>query len=428
MDTIASMESEVRSYSRSFPALFVKARNERLWDADGREYIDFFAGAGALNYGHNPPMLKRKLIEYLHLDGITHTLDMVSSAKIRFLDTFRDIILAPRGMGDYKVMFPGPTGTNAVESALKLARKVTGRSTVVSFTGGFHGMTLGALSATGNRMKRAGAGLPLGHVVSMPYDGYFGDRLDTADYLERMLADQGSGLDLPAAILLETVQGEGGLHAASPEWLRRMATICQRHGVLLIVDDVQMGCGRTGPFFSFETAGIEPDLVCLSKSIGGYGLPMALTLMKPEHDLWKPGEHNGTFRGNNLSFVAAAEALSYWSTPRFEHEIRRKSARMRQFLLRLVRDYPGAGGELRGRGLVQGLAFPHSGFAEHVCRKAFTKGLIMETSGPDSEVIKLMPPLTIEDEQLEQGLAIVEQSLADTLNSRHPEPAERGAP
>lgn len=406
------LESEVRSYCRHFPAVFTKASGHTLWDRQGKAYLDFFAGAGALNYGHNPPGIKEKLIEYLRQDGITHSLDMATDAKETLLTRFRDVILAPRGL-DYKVMFPGPTGTNAVESALKLARKVTGRTSVWSFTNGFHGMTIGSLSVTGNRRKRNGAGTPLPHAVSMPYDGYMGPDTDTARYLERLLEDEGSGVSLPAAMILETVQGEGGLHAASESWLRRIEALCRTHNILLIVDDVQAGCGRTGPFFSFETAGIRPDIVCLSKSIGGYGLPLALTLFKPELDIWGPGEHNGTFRGNNLGFVAAAEALRYWEDDGLRRAVEAKAAAVRAFLEHLVGAYPFLQGEVRGKGLMQGIAVKADGLAERICARAFARGLIMETSGPNSKVVKVMPPLTIGEKELEQGLSILEESVKD---------------
>src|SRR5690625_4683232 len=213
--------------------------------------------------------MKKLLIEYIENDSITHSLDMATNARGEFLNRFNEVILKPRKL-DYKVMFPGPTGTNTVESALKLARKITGRETVISFTNAFHGMTIGSLSVTGNASKRSGAGIPLNHSISFPFENYLSDD-SSIDYIERYLEDSGSGVSLPAAIILETVQGEGGINAASDKWLQSIEKICRRFGILLIIDDVQAGCGRTGTFFSFERAGIEPDIVCLSKSIGGYG-------------------------------------------------------------------------------------------------------------------------------------------------------------
>jgi diaminobutyrate-2-oxoglutarate transaminase len=404
--TFERLESNVRSYCRDFAAVFTRAKDHRIWAEDGREFIDFFAGAGGLNYGHNPDDMKEKLLEYIGRDGITHGLDMATSAKESFLERFNDVVLGPRGM-TYRVLFPGPTGTNAVEAALKLARKVTGRTGIVSFTNGFHGMTLGALALTANPFKRSGAGVPLGHGTAMPYCGYMGDKLDTLAYLDRMVGDAGSGLDLPAAVIVETLQGEGGLNTASFEWLRGVADICARHEILLIVDDIQAGCGRTGPFFSFEPAGIKPDIICLSKSISGYGLPLAITLVKPEYDRFAPGEHNGTFRGNNPAFVTATAALRHWETPALQRATAAKAETVRQALTRIVASNPGLRGQVRGRGLMQGIAIGVPGLAKDVCAAAFDRGLIMETSGPASEVAKVMPPLTIDDAALTRGLEIL---------------------
>lgn len=410
------LESEVRSYCRSFKAVFDKARNAKVWDVKGNEYIDFFAGAGALNYGHNNPAIRHKLIGYMLDDGVTHSLDMATKAKETFLTRFNNSILKPRGL-DYKIMFPGPTGTNSVESALKIARKATGRSNIICFTNAFHGMSLGSLAATGNTFKRKGAGVDLPNTTFMPYDGYLGERIDTAEILAKLLGDPGSGIDLPAAVILETVQGEGGLNVAGFAWLRRIEALCRKHDILLIVDDVQMGCGRTGSFFSFEGSGIQPDIVCLSKSIGGYGLPLALTLIKPEYDLWSPGEHNGTFRGNNLGFVAASEALSYWEEDTFKIELAGKIRRIHNALVQLLADHPHVDAHIKGRGMIQGISFGKPELAARLSATAFKNGVIMETSGPYDEVAKLMPPLTIEPSVLEQGLAIIKKSFEEVVKA-----------
>ena len=415
MEIFEQYESKVRSYSRSFPTVFKKARNYKLWDINDKEYIDFFAGAGALNYGHNNEKMKKLLIEYLEEDAITHSLDMATVARGEFLKKFNEVILQPRNM-DYKVMFPGPTGTNTVESALKIARKVTGRNTVISFTNGFHGMTIGSLSVTGNASKRGGAGIPLNNSVFMPFDDYVKNS-SSIEYIEAFLENSSSGIDLPAAMILETVQGEGGINAASYEWLRSIEKICRRFDILLIIDDVQAGCGRTGTFFSFEPAEITPDIVCLSKSIGGYGLPMALTLIKSEYDIWEPGEHNGTFRGNNMAFIAATEALKYWETNKFSQEIAQKAEMMSSFVDYVIHEYPQLNAEKRGRGLMQGVACKETEISEGICGEAFRRGLLMETSGPEGEVFKFLPPLTIDQEGLESGFQIVEDSIRDVLNN-----------
>ena len=416
MNVFESLESEVRSYCRGWPTVFQKASGSHLYDENGRAFLDFFAGAGTLNYGHNNPLLKERLITYLADDNLVHSLDMHTVAKRDFLETFQEVILAPRGL-DYKVQFPGPAGTNAVEAALKLARKYTGRETIVSFTNAFHGMSLGALAVTGNSMKRSGAGIPLNHAVRMPFDNYLDGRTPDFLFFERLLGDSGSGLDTPAAVIVETVQGEGGLNAASPEWLRGLADLCKRQDILLIVDDVQMGCGRTGPFFSFESAGITPDIVCLSKSIGGYGMPLALTLFRPDLDIWEPGEHNGTFRGISPAFVTAKEAIDvYWSDDELEKSTKAKGERIAAAFQGIVEAYPDANLLAKGRGLARGLEFANGDLAGKVCAAAFERGLLMETSGPDGEVMKLLPPLTLTDEELTKGLSIIDEAIATVLN------------
>ncbi|MFD3537661.1 diaminobutyrate--2-oxoglutarate transaminase [Streptomyces sp. NPDC058664] len=409
-----ALESEVRSYCRAWPVVFERASGSRLYDEHGRPYLDFFAGAGSLNYGHNNPALKRALLDYLGGDGITHGLDMSTTAKRDFLETFHETVLEPRAL-PYKVMFPGPTGTNAVEAALKLARKVTGRQTVVSFTNAFHGMSLGSLAVTGNAAKRAGAGVPLHHAIRMPFDDYLDGQLTDFLWFERLLGDAGSGLDHPAAVIVETVQGEGGINVARAEWLRGLAELCRRHDMLLIVDDIQMGCGRTGDFFSFEEAGITPDIVTLSKSISGYGLPMALCLFRPELDVWQPGEHNGTFRGNNPAFVTATAALdAYWRDGALRERTLSRAGRIESALLDLCAGDGRTGVSVRGRGLVWGLEFADGERAEAVCRRAFETGLLVETSGPDGEVVKLLPPLTATDDELDEGLGILARSVRHT--------------
>ncbi|MFP4208687.1 MAG: diaminobutyrate--2-oxoglutarate transaminase [Wenzhouxiangella sp.] len=420
IDTINRLESAVRGYVRNFPCVFTHAREARLTDEDGREYIDFFAGAGVMNYGHNHPDLKRALLDYLAEDRIVHSLDMATAAKARFLERFEEVILKPRGL-DYRVQFPGPTGTNAVEAALKLARKVTGRERVISFTNAFHGMTLGSLAVTGNSFKRAGAGVPLSNVSMVPFDSYLDEGKDQSlALLEAMLADDGSGLDKPAAAIIETVQAEGGVNVARMEWLKELAAVLKRHDVLLIVDDIQVGCGRTGPFFSFEPAGITPDIVCLSKSLSGFGLPLAVTLMRPELDVWAPGEHNGTFRGHNPAFVTATAALEFWTDDQLERATACKAARVSERLEALVRRIP-VTAELRGRGLIQGIEFTDAGMAAECSAEAFKRGLIIETAGVDDQVLKLLPPLMIPDADLDAGLSIVEQAVQAVAGRRAPD-------
>lgn len=406
---IEELESNVRSYCRSFPVTFDTAKGSVITDDKGNRYIDLFAGAGALNYGHNEPRIKQAVVDYMMRDGISHALDLTTSAKEEFLLAFSQKILQPRGL-EYKVMFPGPTGTNAVESALKIARKTTGRREIIAFTNAFHGMTLGSLALTGNGGKRAGAGVPLDNVSRMPFCNYLGDKMDTLDYLDRLLLDGSSGVERPAAIIVETIQAEGGVNEASSEWLRRLQTIARRHGALFIVDDIQTGCGRTGTFFSFEKAELRPDIVCLSKSLSGYGLPFALTLMHPHLDVLGPGEHNGTFRGNNLAFVAGKRALElYWSDDRLEKSVDQKAELIADRLERIARSHRGV---RKGRGFLQGIAFQDLRLAGAASKAAFERGVMIETSGANDEVLKVLCPLTIERELLVEALQRVGDAVS----------------
>ncbi|MFB7907332.1 diaminobutyrate--2-oxoglutarate transaminase [Kitasatospora sp. NPDC056076] len=406
------LESAIRTYCRRFPAVFTRASGHRMWDEDGREYLDFLSGAGALNYGHNPADARQALVDYLLADGPVHGLDLHTGAKRRFLERFQEVVLAPRGLS-YRVQFTGPTGTNAIESAFKTARRVTGRTDIVAFTGGFHGLSLGALAASATAFKRDAAGVPLGNVVRMPYEGFAGEGVDTIDYLTRMLDDPGSGMDKPAAFVVETVQGEGGLATATPEWLRRLAQVARERDILLIVDDIQAGCGRTGTFFSFEESGITPDLVCLSKSISGYGLPMALVLVKPELDQLGPGEHSGTFRGNNLAFVTAAAVLDHWADPAFTEGLAARVKVLDGLLADLARRFAALGCTPRGRGLIRGLGFTDPALADKVSRAAFAAGLLVETTGARGQVLKIMPPIVLAEDRLTHGITL----LADVIDA-----------
>lgn len=414
--TFDELESNVQSYARSFPVVFNRAEGAFLFDSNNRRYIDFLAGAGSLNYGHNNPILRERLVEYITSGGITHSLDMHTVAKEAFLSTFGELVLQPRGL-DFVVQFPGPTGTNAVEAALKLARNVTGRHNIIAFTNGFHGVSLGAMAATGNSHHRSAAGIPLTGVSHMPYSNYFGDELDTIRYLEQMLDDPSSGIDKPAAVIVETVQGEGGLNTASMEWLRSLERACRARDILLIVDDIQAGCGRTGNFFSFEPAGIKPDIVTLSKSLSGFGIPFAVTIFRDDIDQWKPGEHNGTFRGNNHAFVTATAALDhYWRDETFCTEINHKGDLIATRLNNIASEYEPEMIVARGRGMMRGLNCHSGRLASNISRRCFRAGLIIETSGSEGQVVKCLPPLVTPDDVLEQALDILSQAVSDAVD------------
>jgi len=412
MKIISQFESNVRCYCRHFPDLFVKAKDSFLISKSGKKYLDFFSGAGTINYGHNNIFFKKDIINYIENDGIIHALDIATEAKQKFLSNFQNIILKPRKL-KYKVQFSSPAGTDSVESAIKLARKVKKRHLIIHFTNSYHGMTLGALALTSNSFKRNSAGVPLENSRVFPYDGYLGDNFDTLIYLEKILNDTSGGVDLPAAVIVETIQGEGGINVASFQWLKKLEQICKKFDILLIIDDIQVGCGRTGKFFSFEKAKINPDIVCLAKAISGYGLPMAVTLIKPKLDIWKSGEHAGTFRGNNLAFVSAAKALEiYWQNDSLEQDMKIKSKIIQNNLEKVQKKYSKYDFVFRGRGMIFGLeSRKYKKLAQQISAQCFQRGLILETSGGDSQVLKFLPSLTITEKDLHYGFKILDKVI-----------------
>lgn len=407
-------ESNVRSYCRSFPTVFTKAKGSVMTDEEGKEYVDFFAGAGALNYGHNPDSMVDKIVDYLKNDGIVHSMDMYTAPKREFLEYFQENILKARGF-DYKIQFAGPTGTNAVESALKLARKVKKRENIFAFMGAFHGMTLGALALTTDSASRGGAGQCLNNVTHIPAPYMFGG-FDSINYMETILTDDHSGIEKPAAVILECVQADGGIYAFDADFLKALRELCTKHDILLIADEIQVGNARTGTFFSFEKAGIVPDIITLSKSIGGCGMPLALVLFKPELDIWTPGEHTGTFRGNQLSLIAGKEGLRKVVEENVEKEVQRKGDIVASFLEKEVCSLDSRI-SFRGVGLIWGVDFSQfpCDMTKPLIAECFKRGLIVERVGRDNNVLKLMPPLVIEDELLMKGLEILKESVKAIL-------------
>lgn len=414
MDIFEKWESNIRGYCRVYPTVFKTATNARQVDEAGKSYIDFFAGAGVLNFGHNNPKMKRAIIEYLEADGITHSLDMYTTAKRAFIEKFVGTILKPRNW-DYKLQFMGPTGTNAVEAALKLARKVTGRTNIIAFSHGFHGMTLGSLAVTGNSYFRNAAGIPLDHVTRIPFEGTAGGSVESIREFRCALADTSSGLEPPAAVIVEPLQAEGGVHLASEEWLREVQKLAHDNGALFIVDDIQAGCGRTGSYFSFDGMDIQPDIITLAKGIGGFGTPLAMNLLKPEHDKWSPGEHTGTFRGQGISFIAGKEALAYFDDNSFLEEVKKKGATMREKLEEVAAKTSGKKTEVRGKGMMQALDVHDGAIAKEITNRCFRNGLLIGPCGTGGRVLKLIPPLTIPDADLAEGLEIFARNTMDVL-------------
>ncbi|MEO0434534.1 MAG: diaminobutyrate--2-oxoglutarate transaminase [Cyanobacteria bacterium J06656_5] len=416
MNIFEKCESNVRSYCRSFPAIFHRAKDSIIYSESGQEYIDFLAGAGALNYGHNNDYIKQQVMLYLDADAITHGLDLHTSAKEKFLTTFSDQVLAPKGL-DYRIQFCGPTGTNAVEAALKLARKIKKRTGIFSFMGAYHGMTLGSLAVTGNTSIREGTWGASSNVTFMPYPHGFMETIDTIAYIESVLNDVSSGVEKPAAIIFETVQAEGGVIVVPIEWMQRLRALCDEHDILLICDDIQVGCGRTGPFFSFERANIVPDMVILSKSISGYGFPMSLLLIKPDLDIWEPAEHTGTFRGNQLAFVGGTAALEFRENTDLERDVKLKASFLDDFLNNEIKPMV-EGIEIRGVGLIWGIDLTQCGggsLAKQIASRCFELGLIIERVGRNDTVLKILPPLSIDMATLQKGCSQIKQAFKDCV-------------
>lgn len=418
MQVFEQWESEIRGYCRAYPTVFKSASNARQVDEAGKSFLDFFAGAGVLNFGHNNPKMKKAVIEFLESDGLIHSLDMYTTVKRDFIAKFAEVILKPRKM-DHRMQFMGPTGTNAVEAALKLARRVTGRQTVVAFSYGFHGMTLGSLACTANSYFRGAAGVPLNHVVRQPFGCEtpcagcnIGCGVDSLRSLRATLQDASGGVGKPAAFLVEAIQAEGGVHVASAEWLHEVQSLARDTGALFIIDDIQAACGRTGPYFSFDGMGLSPDIVTLAKGIGGFGTPLAMNLVKPEHDKhWSPGEHTGTFRGQGISFVAGKEALSYFENDELQRDVVRRGAMMRAALETIAGKHGGGKMQVRGKGMMQAIDLRDSALSKRTTAQCFQRGLLIGACGTEGKVLKLIPPLTIPDEDLSEGLAILASAI-----------------
>ncbi|MDH6575273.1 diaminobutyrate--2-oxoglutarate transaminase family protein [Kitasatospora sp. MAP5-34] len=424
-------ESAARTYARSFPIVPVRANGMTVEGADGRRYLDCLAGAGTLALGHNHPVVLEAIRRTLDSGAPLHLLDLATAEK----DDFTTTLLAslPAAVADRsRVHFCGPAGTDAVEAALKLMQTATGRRGALAFTGAYHGMTAGALAVTGN----VGVKAPLpsgGEVTRLPYPhayrcpfgvGAKGAEL-SATYVERLLDDPSGGVVPPAAMILEVVQGEGGVVPAPDGWLREMRRITAERGIPLIVDEVQSGVGRTGAMWAVEHSGIVPDAMVLSKAIGG-SLPLAVVVYREEYDGWRPGAHAGTFRGNTLAMAAGAATLRYVAANGLAERAALLGTRIIDRLNGLKERLPVIG-DVRGRGLMLGVELvdpsgePDScgahpadpQLAVRVRAACLQRGLIVELGGRHDAVLRLLPPLTITDEQVEAVL----DRLADAIEA-----------
>ena len=402
-------ESEIRAYCRAVPTVFKSAKNAVMIDENNDDYIDFFAGAGVLNFGHNNTQMQDAIIEFIKNDGVIQSLDMFTDVKRDFIKSFVKTILEPRKMGDYKLQFTGPTGTNAVEAALKLARKVTGRTEVVAFHRGFHGMTLGALACTANNAFRSSSGVPLNNVIR----GTFND-MHALKLMREQIEHTGSGLTAPAAFIIEPLQAEGGVHEASYEWIQAVQKLAKDTGALLILDDIQGASGRTGSYFSFDDMDLDPDIIVLAKGLGGIGTPIGMCINKPEYDkAGGPGQHTGTFRGQGLSYVAGRVGIEFFKDETFNSETKRKGEIIRAVLDQLNEKYSQVI-DVRQKGMMLAINFDSPATAKAITTKCFENRLIIAACST-GEIVKFIPPLTIEDEILQEGLKRFTDAVTSTL-------------
>jgi diaminobutyrate-2-oxoglutarate transaminase len=418
-------ESAARTYARSLPIVPVRARGLTIEGADGRRYLDCLSGAGTLALGHNHPVVLEAIKKVLDSGAPLHVLDLATPVK----DAFTTELFAtlPRQFADNaRIRFCGPAGTDAVEAALKLVRTATGRSGLLAFTGAYHGMTAGALDASGGATDVRVTRLPFPHNYRCPF-GIGGDRGAelSARWTEHLLDDPKSGVSTPAGMILEPVQGEGGVIPTPDDWMRRMREITATRSIPLIADEVQTGVGRTGTFWAVEHSGVVPDVMVLSKAIGG-SLPLAAIVYRSELDAWQPGAHAGTFRGNQLAMAAGAATLAFVRENRLADRAATLGARMLGQLQGLAASHPRIG-DVRGRGLMIGVELvdpdaaasdavvppPAPSFAAAVRQECLNRGLIVELGGRHAGVVRLLPPLTLTDEQ---AVAVLDR-FADALVS-----------
>lgn len=432
----ARQESNARSYPRRIPLALKRARGIHVEDVEGRSFIDCLAGAGTLALGHNHPVVIEAIRQVLADELPLHTLDLTTPVKDQFVqDLFATL---PQSFArQAKVQFCGPTGTDAVEAALKLARIATGRSTVLAFQGGYHGMSQGALSLMGNLKAKTPLGALLSQGVQFlpyPYDyrcpfglsGRAGVRANL-HYLENLLSDPESGVQQPAAVVVEAVQGEGGVIPADLEWLRGLREITARAGIPLILDEIQSGFARTGRMFAFEHASIVPDVVLLSKAIGG-SLPLSVVVYRDWLDKWQPGAHAGTFRGNQMAMAAGSAVMRYLAEQDLAGHAAVMGERLAGHLRELQRQYPHLG-DIRGRGLMLGVELvdpdgapdalghpPADGqLASRIQHECLRRGLILELGGRHGAVVRFLPPLIISAEQIDQVADIFARAVVAAL-------------
>ncbi len=411
MNPFEELESNVRYYCRRWPAVFSSASGSTITDENGVEYLDFFAGAGALSYGHNNPVLVEVAIEHFRAGKLLHSLDTFTVEKRRFLEAMQRYVLEPRQL-DMVIQTVGPTGATAVEAALQLAQRITGNRAVVGFEGGYHGMTYRAASISASMAGRA-TSAHLKDFVALPYVANVTD--EDVQLLKDTLRSTVDGQKI-GAVIIEPTQGEGGARPFDPAYLRCIREECSEIGILVIADEVQAGVGRTGPFFSFEGSSLDPDIVCLSKSISGLGLPMAINLVRRDLDTWAPGEFSGTFRGNNLAFATSAAMLeTYWADSELEKGTEQRGLIVRNSLQHIADEFGHGRFVVRGNGLLCGLDVGSTQVAETIAQGAFERQLIVETCGAGDTTVKLLTPIVIDENELLDGLERLNDAVAHAV-------------
>lgn len=419
----AYRESGARVYPRHLPFAVADARGSYIRDLDGNVFIDFLAGAGVLSFGHNHPELVEAATRQMSV--FTHGLDMPSPAKDAFTEA--QLSMLPEQMREnMKIHFCGPTGANAVDAAIKLAKTATGRGDVVAFRGGFHGTTHATTALTGNLSSKGAVtnGMPGVHFFPYPCGGV-PDDVDPATWdatcaalLEEALTDPNGGIPTPAAVIMEMVQGEGGVNLATLRFAQRVRRLTRRLGIPLIVDEVQTGCGRTGTWFAFEQYDIEPDIIVASKALSGIGLPIAIIMYQHDLDIWSPGAHTGTFRGNQPAFAAGAKAVEMARRDDLLGNVRARGEQVAQALAPLT-THRGVR-EVRGKGLMWGVELDAPGdgrtagqLAREVQARALRAGLILELGGRGGRVVRILPPLNVTAEVMDIALAILARAIKD---------------
>jgi diaminobutyrate-2-oxoglutarate transaminase len=414
MNSFDALESNVRWYCRRWPTVFTTASGSVITDEDGVEYLDFFAGAGALSYGHNNPLLVDAAIDHLRSGRLMHSLDTFTVEKRDFLDTIQRTILAPRQL-DMVIQTVGPTGATAVEAALQLAQRLTGHRAVLGFEGGYHGMSYRAASISASMAGRE-TSAHLKDFVALPYVKHVTDA--DIELLDTTLRSPVNGQRI-GVVIVEPTQGEGGARAFDPAYLAAIRRITSELGILVIADEIQAGVGRTGPFFSFEGSSLDPDIICVSKSISGLGLPMAINLVRRSLDTWNPGEFSGTFRGNNLAFKTSATMLNhYWSDSTLEKNTELFGHSTRTALESMAEAFGAGNFDVRGNGMLNGLEVRDTELATAISRHAFERRLIVETCGRGDTVVKLLTPLVIEPAQLDEGLRRLALAVEQATSAR----------